>query len=282
MREIWRHRRLLRELVRRDLRTRYKVSVLGFFWSLLRPLMSMAIIAVVFTHIAPLSHDSFPHVSYFSFLLCAYLPWSFLTAGLLEGTQAILGNASLIKKVACPRSIFPTAIVLSHLINTVLAFAVLLPLIYLFSSAEVSFSVLWLIPLLLGETLLILGLVWGLSALNVLYRDVTQILEFVTLAWFYATPIIYSINLPLDKLVDKLEIWGLPSWLSWLYMLNPMTMVVYASRYVCLGLPEKAEWVMPGSALAVGFVVFIVCAIGSPFVGQALFRRLETRAVDSL
>ena len=151
MNQIWYHRRLLRELVRRDLRTRYKVSVLGFLWSLLRPLMSMAIISVVFTYIAEIPHNSFPDVSYFAFLLCGYLPWTLMTSSIVEGTQALLANAQLIKKVACPRAIFPLAVVLSNLINTLLAFVVLLPMTYLFQHMHMPFSCLWLMPLLIGE-----------------------------------------------------------------------------------------------------------------------------------
>jgi ABC-type polysaccharide/polyol phosphate export permease len=137
------------------------------------------------------------------------------------------------------------------------------------------FSCFWLIPLLVGEGLLVVGLAWGLSALNVLYRDVTQILEFITLAWFYATPIIYSIDLPLDFLSRV----GMP---NALYFLNPMSTLVYASRRACLGIPTDAEWVMPSSPLAFGIVVFVAMSIAAPLAGQALFRRLETRAVDTL
>lgn len=272
--EIWRHRRLLRELVRRDLRTRYKVSLLGFFWSLLRPLLSMAIISVVFTYFVHLEHRSFPHVSYFAFLLCGYLPWTFLAGALVEGTQALLVNANLIKKVACPRLIFPLAVVLAHLINTVLAFLVLLPMTYLFSGMPVPFSCLWLVPLLIGETFLVVGLVWALSALNVLYRDVTQILEFITLAWFYITPIIYSIDLAMAGLLGI----GVP---SALYVLNPMSTLVYATRRACLGLRTDA-WTAPASLLTLGLAVFVVISVLAPLAGRALFRRFETRAIDTL
>ncbi|MFH1742974.1 MAG: ABC transporter permease [bacterium] len=272
---IWHHRRLLKELVRRDLRTRYKVSVLGFFWSLLRPLMSMAIIAVIFTYVVEIPHDSFPHVHYFAFLLCGYLPWTLITGSVVEGTQSLLANAQLIKKVACPRMIFPLAVVLSNLINTLLAFVVLLPMTYLVFHISAPLSCVWLVPLLIGETLLAVGLVWGLSALNVLYRDVTQILEFVMLAWFYATPIIYSVDLPFGRL----ELLGFP---TWLYMLNPMATLVYASRRACLGTAENAGWVMSNFTFGIGIILFIVFSIGVLIAGQALFRRLETRAVDAL
>ncbi|HPA45013.1 MAG TPA: ABC transporter permease [bacterium] len=275
IKQIWQYRRLLRELVRRDLRTRYKVSILGFFWSLLRPLLAMAIIAVVFTYIAEMPHASFPHISYFAFLLCGYLPWTLLTGGLMEGTQALLTNAQLIKKVACPRLIFPLGVVLSHLVNTFLAFLVLLPLTYLVFGYPIPFSCLLLLPLLLCETLLVIGLVWALSGLNVLYRDVTQILDFLLLAWFYGTPIIYSIDMPMGVLGG----FGLP---GWLLLLNPMSGMIYAARRACFGLGENPPWAMPFDTFLFGVLFFVAVSLAAPVVGYAIFRRMETRAVDAL
>jgi len=275
IKQIWPYRRLLRELVRRDLRTRYKVSILGFFWSLLRPFLAMVIIAVVFTVIAEMPHASFPHISYFAFLLCGYLPWTLLTGGLMEGTQALLMNAQLIKKVACPRVLFPLGVVLSHLVNTFLAFVVLLPLTYLVFGYPIRFSCLFLLPLLICETFLVIGVVWALSGLNVLYRDVTQILDFLLLAWFYATPILYSINMPMGVLGR----WGLP---EWLVLLNPMSGMIYAARWACFGLAENAPWRMPSGTFLFGLSFFVAVSLAAPVVGYAIFRRVETRAVDAL
>ncbi len=275
--EIWHHRRLLRELVRRDLRARYKVSVLGFFWSLLRPLFSILIISIVFTFFAPLPHESFPHVPYFAFLLCGYLLWSYLVGALVEGTQALLANAHLIKKVSCPRLIFPLAMVLSHLFNTVLAFLVLLPGTYLVAGISVPWTCVLIVPLLILETGLLVGLVWWLAGLNVLYRDVTQILEFITLAWFYITPIIYSIDLPMQSLA---RLGG--DWLVYLYLLNPMAILIYTARWVCLGIPTGDAFSIPSTMFIIALIVFILVALIAPFAGRALFRRIEVRAADEL
>jgi len=277
MLEIWRYRRLLRELVRRDLRARYKVSVLGFFWSLLRPLLSILIISVVFTFFAPLPHESFPHVPYFAFLLCGYLLWSYLVGALVEGTQALLANAHLIKKVSCPRLIFPLAVVLSHLFNTALALLVLLPGTYLVAGISVPWTCVLVFPLLILETCLLVGLVWWLAGLNVLYRDVTQILEFITLAWFYVTPIIYSIDLPINSLARLAG-----GWLTYLYLLNPMAFLIYAARWACLGTPPGAGFILSGPMLGLSATVFVVVSLAAPFVGRALFSHIEIRAVDEL
>ncbi len=275
MLELWRHRRLLRELVRRDLRARYKASVLGFLWSLLRPLLSVVIISFVFTYVVHLEHRSFPHVSYFAFLLCGYLPWTFLTGALMEGAQSLVTNAHLIKKVACPRLIFPLAVVLAHLVNTVLAFLVLLPIVYLLIWMGPPLSCVLIVPLLVSETLLLTGLAWGLSVLNVLYRDIAQILEFIVLVWFYVTPIIYSV----DRAFDCLTGFRIP---EGLYLLNPMATVVYASRRVCLGLPSQPDWLMPGSLWMFGLLVLVLTSILAPVTAGILFKRLETRAIDTL
>lgn len=276
-----RNRQVLSELIRRDLRARYKVSVLGFFWSLLRPLGSMAVITIVFAYLVPLGDLDLYQLSgglgYFAFLALGYLPWVFFSNGLNEGTQAILANAQLVKKVYCPRAIFPLTIVGAQLINFLLALVVILPFVWLTTPARIS----WYLPGILGvvlcQTLLLGGLVMALAGLNVLYRDVAQIMEFVTLAWFYLTPVLYPIQLP----VAKLNEWGVP---GWLVFLNPNATFTFWYRYTGLGsidLESPAGQIV-AHGVGIGTSIALLISVGCFWAGYAILRKIEVQVVDEL
>ncbi len=275
----FRNRQVLGELIRRDLRSRYKVSVLGFFWSLLRPALSMLVIAVVFGYLVrlPLTLGLYGEVGYFAFLVFGYLPWVYFSGALAEGAQAILANAHLVKKVYCPRAIFPLTTVGAQLVNFGLAMAVFLPLIWIFTSARPSWAILALPFIALLQTLLVSGLVMGLSALNVLYRDVGQILEFVTLSWFYLTPVLYPVNMP----IETIAAFGIPAGCIWL---NPMATLSFWYRWSCLGtidLNSAAAAPLTASLLE-GTVITVVICIGTCLLGYYILRKLDIQVVDEL
>ena len=271
-------RQVLSELVRRDLRSRYKVSLLGFLWSLLRPFFSLVVITAVFAFVVELETPPlYGGIGYFAFLTFGYLPWVFFSMGLAEGTQSILANSSLVKKVYCPRAVFPLTTVGAQLVNFLLALAVFLPLIWAFTAARPSLALLALPLVILLQTLLLAGLVMALSALNVLYRDVGQILEFTTLAWFYLTPVLYPVNMPIDKLAEV----GLPAWLIWL---NPVATLTFWYRWSCLGTidlgsPEAAA--LAGS-LPLGTALGACACILACLWGHAVLKRNEIKMVDEL
>ena len=220
--EIWRYRELILNLVKRELKARYKNSVLGFFWSLLNPLGMMLVFTFVFTVISPNSQiDNFP-----IFFLCGFLPWQYFSNGVMVSMNSIVGNSNLVKKVYFPREALPISSVLAALVNFLLA------LVVLFGALIVTRTPLspyiWLLPVvILMQTCFILGIVFVLSTLNVFYRDTMMIMDVVMQAWFFLTPVFY----PISILPSSYEILGITVNVRRLmYILNPMASFVAAYR----------------------------------------------------
>lgn len=221
LRELYRYRSLVLNLVVRDLKSRYKRSVLGFLWSLLNPLAMMLVFTVVFTVIMPSQLENYP-----IFLLCGLLPWNFFTGALMLSINSVIGNANLVKKVYFPREVLPLSAVLANLVNFLLGLAVLLVVLIFFHS---HFSPwLWLLPLvILIQTCFTLGVAFFLAAINVYYRDTLMIMDVVLLAWFFLTPVVYSIAI----LPSSYEILGVTVDVQRLmYILNPMASLIAAYR----------------------------------------------------
>jgi lipopolysaccharide transport system permease protein len=221
LRELMRYRNLVLNLVLRDLKSRYKRSVLGFLWSLLNPLAMMIVFTVVFTVIMPSQIENYP-----IFLLCGLLPWNFFTGALMLSINSIAGNANLVKKVYFPREVLPISAVLANLVNFLLGLAVLFVVLLFFHG---HFSPwLWLLPIvILIQTCFTLGVALFLSAVNVYYRDTLMIMDVVLLAWFFLTPVVYAIGI----LPPSYEILGVSLNIQRLmYIVNPMASLIAAYR----------------------------------------------------
>jgi ABC-type polysaccharide/polyol phosphate export permease len=187
--ELYRYRYLLKNLIVRDLKARYKNSVLGILWSLLNPLALMLVFTVLFT---VMSND--PTRQYPVFVLVGLIPWNFFSGALISGTTSIVGNASLLKKVYFPRELLTVSAVFSNLVNFFFALIVLVIFLYAFDIG-LTVHALWLPAILLTQLIFMLGLCFLLGSLTVFYRDVLMILEVVMLAWFFLTPIFYSLEI---------------------------------------------------------------------------------------
>ncbi|MCB0083620.1 MAG: ABC transporter permease [Caldilineaceae bacterium] len=222
LRNLVAYRELIYYLVVRDLRARYKNSVLGFLWSLLNPLALMLVFTTVFTIMRP-GHNI---QNYPIYVLCGLLPWNYFAAGLLGSTNSIVAGAGLIKKVYFPREALPIAAVLSQLVNFLLAFVVLFVALVVFQSPWSAW--LWLLPLvILMQTCFILGLSFILATINVFYRDVMMIIDVVILAWFFLTPVFY----PISAVPATVNLLGFTLPLHRLmYVLNPMASLINAYR----------------------------------------------------
>lgn len=188
-RELSHYRYLLRNLVVRDLKARYKNSVLGILWSILNPLFLMAVFTVLFTVMANNTIRHYP-----IFVLVGLIPWNFFSGSLVSGTTSVTGNSSLIKKVYFPRELLPTSALFSNLVNFLFAFSVLVIFLYVFGIG-LSVHALWVPLILLTQLIFTLGLCLLLGSLTVFYRDVLMILEVVILAWFFLTPVFYSLEM---------------------------------------------------------------------------------------
>ncbi|MHB1295284.1 MAG: ABC transporter permease [Anaerolineae bacterium] len=237
LRELGSYRDLVVSLVVRDLKVRYKNSVLGFLWSLLNPLLLMLVFTVVFTIMLP--SDSTP--SYPVFVLCALLPWNCFSAAVSTSVSSIVQNATLVKKVYFPREILPIATVLSSLANFVLALPVLFLLMAVF---RVHFTV-WIVYLpviMLVQVAFTIGVALMLSTLNVFYRDTSVIIDVVMQAWFFLTPVFY----PIDLIPEATTLFGLVLPLRRIvYILNPMASIVASYRSILYGFTNGAPPAAP-------------------------------------
>ena len=182
--ELVKYRELVRNLVIRDIKLRYRNSVLGFAWSLGNPLLMMGVYTVLFTILMP--NNVIPKFPIF--ILCALLPWNYFNTTIMGAIDSIVGNAHLIKKVYFPREALPLAIVLANLVNFLLALIVLFAMLFAFR-VQLSPWALYLPLIIFIQTIFILGLSLIFATLNVFYRDTKIIMEVGMMAWFFLTPV---------------------------------------------------------------------------------------------
>ena len=249
---------LLRSLVVKDLKVRYKRSVLGFFWFLLKPLFSMVVYTIVFTRIIRFG-GAIEHFSLF--LLTGLLPWNFFSASLNSSTRSLLDNTRLIRSVYFPRTTLPVAEVVANSVHLALALCVLEVALIAFGHYPGP-SLLLVIPATLMMMAMVSGMGMILAVGNVFYRDVSQLVEILLLAWFYASPIIYPLG---EGLV--------PASVESVVRFNPLSGLL-SIFHSCLyegGWPPAWAWV----SLTVWTLFFLV-------VGIAVFRRAEPVVVKEL
>lgn len=263
LRELWHYRYLLRNLVSRDLKDRYKNSVLGILWSLLSPLFLMLVFTILFSVLANNQIRDYP-----IFVLTGLIPWNFFSGSLTSGTTSITGNSGLVKKVYFPRELLPTAALLSNLVNFLFAFLVLVVFLYIFGIG-LTVHALW-VPLILATQLIFtLGLTLLLGSLTVFYRDVLMILEVVMLAWFFMTPVFYS----LEMFGDAVTVLGYTFYpaqlLRWL---NPMASIIDGYRTVLWGTYDSGG---PAPMYSPYLIRTFVTSIIVFILGYAVFNRLN-------
>jgi lipopolysaccharide transport system permease protein len=260
LRDVWNYRDLLYFLVWRDVKVRYKQTVLGAAWAILQPTMTMVVFTIFFGGLAGISSEGLPY-PIFSF--AALLPWTFFAQGLTQSSNSLVGSQNLITKVYFPRLIIPLATVMAGIVDFALAFLVLLAMMA-FYGIWPGAAVLWL-PLLLAlafVTALSVGM-W-MSALNVEYRDVRYVVPFLVQIWLFVTPVIY----PASAVTARFESLGVP---GWVYGLNPMTGVVEGFRWALLGVDSR-----PGPLILASAAVTVVLLIS----GAVYFRRMERTFAD--
>ncbi len=275
---MWRNliqaRELLLNLVKRDLKARYKVTVLGFFWSIGKPLLYMLILWLVFSRIVKIEIRD-KDLPFALHLLCGILPWMYLTSALTESMHSVLANGELVKKTRMPLEVLPVSAVLSNLVHFILALLVLLGFIVAFG-VRLTPWVLALPLVILLQTFFLLGMALLLSSLFVFFRDVASILEVVLAGWFYITPIIYPIYLAEEMLTAR----GM-HWAYVLLMINPLSPLIIAYRRVWLASafsqPEMDErWLLIFLAIALLISLFIY------FIGRKVFKHYSRKFADEL
>ena len=195
------YRELIKNLVLKDLKLKYRDSVLGFLWSLANPLMLILVYTFVFGHIIRVN---LPNFSYF--LMVGILPWNFFSQSVMMSTGSILDNGSLIRKVALPKEVFPVATVLFNLAQYFLALAVFLPMTIFFFRIPLSWSMAAIVPLLALHVLFTLGLTFVFATATVFYRDVRHFTEILLALLFWLTPIVYDIRTIPDSLRRAIQL----------------------------------------------------------------------------
>lgn len=249
IRALYRHRQLIAALTARDLKARYRGSILGYFWSLANPLLLLAVYTLVFTRFFPQQVVK----PYPLFLFAGILPWTFFSAAVLESTVSISGNAGLIKKVMFPAEALPLVVVLSHLVHFALAIPILLVAMVIFmlmGQATMSVTILLVPVVMIVQTIFVAGVAMTVSSASVLFRDLRDIITNLMQLGFFITPIIYLI----DRIDSRL--------LRALLRLNPMTpFVIGYQRILFFGeLPSLADTLLmlayAIASIAMGFFVF--------------------------
>jgi lipopolysaccharide transport system permease protein len=254
LRELWAYRELVYFFTWRDIKIRYKQTVLGAAWAVLQPLLAMLIFSIFFGRLAGMPSDDIP---YPLFSYSGMVIWLFFANGVTNASNSMVESANTIKKVYFPRLAIPLGAILSGLVDFVLAFILLLGMMAYYGIWP-TINVLWLPLLLLLALVTALGVGLWFSAMNVLFRDVKYATPFVIQAWLFATPIAYP-----SSLVP--EPWNI------IYGLNPMAGVVDGFRWALLGVDSK-----PGPMLAVSAVVSVIIFISGTF----FFRRMEKTFAD--
>lgn len=243
------YRELLRTLVSKDIRSRYKGSVLGFAWNFAIPLLQLLVFWLLFGLIVRVKLDG-PY-SYAVFLFTGLLPWNFLANSVTGGSVSIVSNANLVKKIYFPLQILPTTTVISQFISLLLGMVVLAVVILAFG---VGFSaMLLLLPLVfLIQMIFCTALAFLFACANVFYRDVQHILGIIVMAWMYVTPVLY----PLSQVEQRVAEAGKYAWAPTAMQLNPMTGIITAYQSIILD-HQAPDWAWLGYSAAVAVVLFV-------------------------
>lgn len=213
---IFKYHELISNFVLRDLKSRYKGSVLGYLWTLLNPLLMMLVYVIVFSVVVRIKVENYP-----IFLLTGILPWTFFNSTISKAMESLRANDNLMMKIYFPREIFPIASIATGIVDFLLSLLVLIPFLIIYK-INISTEIL-LIPLvLLLQIILILGISLFLSCLAVYFRDIINIFTVVIRFWFYLTPILYPYTM-------------VPERFQFYYLLNPMSIIIYMYRYAILG-----------------------------------------------
>jgi lipopolysaccharide transport system permease protein len=239
LRELWACRDLVYFFVWRDIKVRYKQTVIGAAWAVLQPVLTMLVFSLFFGRLAKIPSQGLP---YPIFYYTALLPWMYFATAMQGATNVVVEQQRMITKIYFPRVVLPIASVMSGLLDFAISFAVLLVLMAGYRIVPTPAAILWLPLLTVLAVLTALGVGLWLSALNALYRDVRYVVPFLVQFWMFASPVAYPSSLVPEK------------W-RWLYGLNPMAGVIEGFRWALTGHGEPPSILLAASSLAVVLLV---------------------------
>ena len=255
--DLWRFRELILFMIWRDIKVRYKQTLLGALWAVIQPVMTMLVFNFLFNNVAKVSSDGIPY-PIFSFT--ALLPWGLFTTALNSASRSLTSNTNMITKTYFPRLVLPMASVLGGLVDFAIAFVILIGMMIYYNITP-SLTALWAVPLFLVLAIIsALGVALWLSAINVQYRDVGYALPFITQFWLFITPVAYSSKVITGR-------WEL------IYALNPMAGVVNGFRWALLGAGSGPDYLV---AISTGISLIILVT------GLIYFRNMERTFADTI
>ena len=256
LKEILSYRNMIAGLVKRDLRGRYKGSVLGFLWNFVNPLCQMVVYTIVFSTVFRNDIEKF-----YVFLMIGMMPWNFFSDSLMQGSGSIVHQAEMTKKIYFPREVLPVSVVISRLINLLLTFLIMFVVIIVSGVGISLSSLLWLPLVLFVELVMALGFSLILSAINVYFRDVEYMTGVVLMAWIWMTPIMYSFDSIFSPAI------------KWVIGKNPMTPIILAYQNILYY--HKAPDM---TALMHAFLFAVIMLIA----GEVIFNKLERNFAEQL
>ena len=252
-RELWNYRELLRFLVVRDVKVRYKQTVLGGLWAILQPFMNMVVFTIFFGHLAKIPSEGLP---YPIFVYTALLPWQFFSGGIGSSGNSLVANSNLISKVYFPRMIIPAASLGAGCLDFLIAFGMLiLMMVYYGIYPGLGIFLFPFLMVLVAVAALGVGMI--LAALNVAYRDFRYVIPFLVQFWLFATPVIYPVSI-------------VPEQWRWVINLNPMAGLITGIRSSLLNLPLSWTDILISGTMSIGLFV----------IGIFYFKKMERRFAD--
>jgi lipopolysaccharide transport system permease protein len=258
LRDLWEYRELTLFLTWRDLKVRYKQTLLGFSWVILQPVINLVVFNILFGNLLNVPTDNIPYPIFF---VSAYLPWEYFSGSLSRSSSSLVGSANLISKIYFPRMVIPISSVLSRLVDFAVSFIVLIVLMVIYKIVP-TFNLLYLPLFLLLAMITALGVGLWLSALNVRFRDINYLVPFLVQIWMFVTPVIYGSSL-------------IPEQFRFILGLNPMTGVVEGFRWAILG-GQLSTAYHPGPLFIISIVITLVILI----TGIFFFRNTERTFAD--
>ncbi len=231
---------LLYQLTQREIKARYKQSVIGYSWVLINPLAQLVVYTFVFSMVFRFPTNDIP---YTIFLFAALLPWTLFQNSITTATQSLVVNASLLKKIVFPREVIPYSIVLSKIVDFLFS-AVVFLIFVVFFDVRLAWTSLYFIPILGVQIVLTTGLSLLLAAANLFYRDIQYLANLILMLWMYMTPIVYPVSMVPERFV-------------WVYKLNPMVGIIEGYRSALFGYPFEISIIIWA---AVSSVLLFICS----------------------
>ncbi len=255
IKEIFSYREMINAFIRRDLRGRYKGSVLGFLWTFVNPLLQLCVYSVVFSLILRVDKPK-----YYLFLFVALIPWIFFSSSVQGGSTCIIAYKDMVKKIYFPREVLPIATVTTNFVNMLLCFIVIFAVVIFSGTPLNPLAILCLIPVLAVEYILALGMALLVAGITVYLRDMEHILGIVLMAWQYLTPVLYEFEM-------------IPEKFRFVFSLNPMTPIISACREILYysRVPNLTTLI---SAFIMGVAVLVI--------GWFVFSKLKRRFAEEL